>query len=323
LRNVTGFAVSVQQADATDLASANVPPSAEGASGNVPTTPTAPKPQSARAGCIFSLICVLAPLVLGGLGWGAQRYQEHITSDLVAQVHAQPFLFADPLYMDSGNWPIEQASDNAYPERYDFQGGAYHMQGVMRDRIMYAWGSPSYADVAVEATVSEHGSDPNDGVGLLLRGSESSTDFVEFMVDESGHWWLWGIATWARAPMTIGDPSPMAPVRRSIAERAPRIDCSSSCRAIGFSATSTITLSVRTATKARRSPATWACIQTSATWKGYTATSPSIQRRRSHFRLADSAKANPKAARGNFRRWAPDSGRVPPLSRIRVKLGHT
>ena len=167
LRDLTGFAVSVQQADATTIASVTAPPSAEGTFGALPTTTASSKPQSSRVGCIFSIVCVLGPLVLGGLGWGAQRYQERIASNLVTQVHAQPFLFADPLNMDSGNWPIEQASDNTYQERYYFQGGAYHMQGVARDRIMYAWGSPSYANVAVEATVSEHGSDSDDGVGLL------------------------------------------------------------------------------------------------------------------------------------------------------------
>ncbi len=128
--------------------------------------------------------------MLGGLGWGAQRYQEHIASNLVTQVHAQPILFADPLNMDSGNWPIEQARDNTYQEHYYFEGGAYHMQGVASDRIMYAWGSPNYANVAVEATVSEYGSDPDDGIGLLLRADESGDKYVAFMVDKTDDWYL-------------------------------------------------------------------------------------------------------------------------------------
>jgi hypothetical protein len=65
---------------------------------------------------------------------------------------------------------------------------------------MYAWGSPSYTDVVVEATISEHGSDPNDGVGLLLRADKRGDRYVVFMVDKAGNWSLLDFSYKSRNP---------------------------------------------------------------------------------------------------------------------------
>jgi hypothetical protein len=90
--------------------------------------------------------------------------------------------------------------NNEYHENYYFAYNGYHLKGQNPDRLMFAYGSPTYGDVAVEVTAAQRGTAENDGVGILARVTESQDDRIAFVVMPSGDWWI------ARFHYTTGNP---------------------------------------------------------------------------------------------------------------------
>jgi hypothetical protein len=97
-------------------------------------------------------------------------------------------LFEDKLTLDDGQWPAEE--DNKYHESYYFAFDGYHLTGQDPNRLMYAYGSPVYGDVAVEVMAEQRGTAENDGVGILARVTDSQHDHVAFVTKPRGDWWI-------------------------------------------------------------------------------------------------------------------------------------
>jgi hypothetical protein len=161
-----------------------------------PAPPTAPGAEGsvrASTGCLIVLAVLLLPLAPQGVGWGLQQYQSRYYSDLVSQVHAQQPVFEDRLAYDDGRWPV--AEEDQFHQSWFYQDGAYHVRGADPAQTITAPGPESYGDVVVEVTATQVNAgqrrDLYDGVGLLLRASESKTDFVAFLVTPAGEWSLW------------------------------------------------------------------------------------------------------------------------------------
>src|SRR5215831_7900377 len=55
---------------------------------------------------------------------------------------------------------------------------------------MFAYGSPTYGDVAGEVTATQRGMARYDGAGILARVPESQDDRVAFTVTLGGDWWI-------------------------------------------------------------------------------------------------------------------------------------
>jgi len=154
--------------------------------------PAPPKPRSrAFKVTIITLIvlAVLAPLALiFGVAFGIPAYRTWYQNELIRRVHAQQPLFEDQLSYDDGKWPVEE--NNKYHENYFFAYDGYHLKGQDPNRLMFAYGSPYYGDVAVEVTAEQRGTAENDGVGILARVTESQDDRIAFVVMPSGDWWI-------------------------------------------------------------------------------------------------------------------------------------
>ncbi len=144
------------------------------------------------------LIVVLMGIALGGIRQFQQevaQYRNNYYAGLPARIYSSHPLSDDPLTVDDNQWPVggPTKSDS---ERWFFADGSYHITGGPAGDIMWAWpdlpASNATGDVAVAVTAMQHGSSENDGVGLLLRGSDYPRDseVVFYVSPTQGNWSL-------------------------------------------------------------------------------------------------------------------------------------
>jgi hypothetical protein len=137
---------------------------------------------------IVLLMLQLPSLALAGVGWGAQHLQQRYLDGLPAQVRAERPLYANSLAQPNGDWPNQQPSAANGYQTYTYESGAYHLRGVDSQRFMYASGTKSYGDIAVEVTTSERGQHFRDGVGVVMDATPDGSKFVVCYVDLYGDW---------------------------------------------------------------------------------------------------------------------------------------
>ena len=157
----------------------------------LPPAPPKPMPRGLKI-TIITLIAlvILAPIgLIAGVVYGIPAYRNWYQNELIRRVHAQQPLFEDDLSVASGNWPVEDTTEDG--RSYFYANSAYHMKGQRDDRTIWATGTRLFDDAAVEATVAQKGSSTGyDGVGLLLRHTDDRQDFVVFVVRQNGEWYL-------------------------------------------------------------------------------------------------------------------------------------
>ena len=154
--------------------------------------PAPPKRRSAAfkvtIGVLIALV-ILTPIgVIVGAVYGIPAYREWYQNELIRRVHAQRPLYQDSLAHDDNLWPVEE--DTQYQRSFFFSTDGYHLKGKDANQVMYAWGSTDSTDVAIELTAKQHGSAPNDGVGVLVRTSGDGHELVVYVTDPQGDWWI-------------------------------------------------------------------------------------------------------------------------------------
>lgn len=154
-----------------------------------PPLPTRPPRMVCAERFALAGLSVLTLLLYAG-GWGLQHNQPRYYAGLLQTIHAQQPLYQNSLAFPSGDWPTEQPSAKNGNEAYFYADGAYHLKGSDSTSTVWAVGSPVFGDAAVEATVAQRGKSGSDGVGLVLRASDSGNDFVVYYIDSSGWWYL-------------------------------------------------------------------------------------------------------------------------------------
>jgi hypothetical protein len=140
-------------------------------------------------GCVGLVILLLPGLLLFPLGWGAQHYEPYYYNSLVQRVHAELPHYTNSFATDYGDWLTQKPTPKDRAS-YTYADSSYQLTGGTSSDFLDSWRNYSYTSIAVEVSVKQIGTDPqNDGIGLVLHVNGSRMEV--FDIDAEGDWNLW------------------------------------------------------------------------------------------------------------------------------------